>query len=84
LGVSTGTQQSITGNVTSINSYVVNGNTRWVIGIRTNSTTVIQALAKAETLTTTDQVKIASLNVGAKVTVLVDTSQTPLTILSVQ
>jgi uncharacterized membrane protein (UPF0182 family) len=84
LGVSTGTQQTITGNVTSINSYVVNGNTRWVIGIRTNSTTVIQALAKAETLTTTDQVKIASLTVGAKVTVLVDTSQTPVTVLSVQ
>jgi hypothetical protein len=84
LGVSTGTQQTITGNVTSINSYVVSGNTRWIIGIRTNSTTVIQALAKAETLTTADQVKIAALTVGAKVTVLVDTSQTPVTVLSVQ
>ena len=84
LGVSTGTQQTISGNVTSISSYVVSGNTRWVFGIRTNSTTVVQVLAKAETLTTADQVKIATLIPGAKITVLVDTSQTPPTVLSVQ
>jgi len=84
LGVSTGTQQTISGNVTSINSYVVNGNTRWVLGIKTNSTTTIQVLAKAETLTSTDQVKIATVTIGAKITVLVDTSQTPPTVLSVQ
>jgi hypothetical protein len=58
LGVSTGTQQTISGNVTSISSYVVSGNTRWVIGIKTNSTTTIQVLAKAETLTSIDQVKL--------------------------
>src|SRR4029077_9419823 len=84
LGVSTGTQQTINGNVTSIGSYVVNGNTRWVIGIRTNSTTIVQVLAKAETLSTSDQVKIAALTTGNKITVLVDTSQAPPTVLSVQ
>ena len=83
LGVSTGTQQTISGNVTTINSFVVNGFTRWVFGIKTNSTTV-QVLAKADTLTSTDQVKIASLTGGAKVSVVVDTSQTPPTVLSVQ
>jgi hypothetical protein len=84
LGVSTGTQRTISGNVTSINSYVVNGNTRWVIGIRTNSTTTIQVLAKAETLTAADQVTIATITIGAKLKVLVDTSQAPPTVLSVQ
>src|SRR6266699_472027 len=85
LGVSTGTQQTISGNVTSISSYVVNGNTRWVLGIRTNSTTTpIQVLAKAETLTAADQVTIATIPMGAKIKVLVDTSQTPPTVLSVQ
>ena len=84
LGVSTGTQLTISGNVTTISSYVVNGNTRWVFGIRTNSTTVVQVLAKAETLTTTDQVKIATLTGGVKITVIVDTSQAPPTVLSVQ
>jgi len=84
LGVSTGTQQTISGNVTSISSYVVSGNTRWVLGIRTNSTTTVQVLAKAETLTAADQVAIATVTVGAKIKVLVDTSQTPPTVLSVQ
>src|SRR2546426_393918 len=85
LGVSTGTQQTISGNVTSISSYVVSGNTRWVLGIRTNSTTPpIQVLAKAETLTAADQVTIATITMGAKIKVLVDTSQTPPTVLSVQ
>jgi uncharacterized membrane protein (UPF0182 family) len=84
LGVSTGAQQTISGNVTSINSYVVNGNTRWVLGIKTNSTTTIQVLAKAETLTTADQVKIATVTNGTKITVQVDTSQIPPTVLSVQ
>src|SRR6266516_807770 len=84
LGVSTGTQQTISGNVTSINTYVVNGNTRWVLGIRTNSTTTVQVLAKAETLTAADQVTIATITIGAKIKVLVDTSQTPPTVLSVQ
>jgi len=71
--------------VTSINSYVVNGNTRWVLGIKTNSTTPpIQVLAKAETLTAADQVTIATITIGAKIKVLVDTSQTPPTVLSVQ
>src|SRR5439155_747198 len=77
LGVSTGTQQTISGNVTSISSYVVSGNTRWVLGIRTNSTTTVQVLAKAETLTAADQVTIATITIGAKIKVLVDTSQTP-------
>jgi len=67
-----------------INSYVVNGNTRWVLGIRTNSTTTVQVLAKAETLTAADQVTIATITIGAKIKVLVDTSQTPPTVLSVQ
>ena len=84
LGVSTGTQQTISGNVTSISSYVVSGNTRWVLGIRTNSTTTVQVLAKAETLTAADQVTIATITIGAKIKVLVDTSQTPPTVLSVQ
>ena len=85
LGVSTGTQQTISGNVTSISSYVVNGNTRWVLGTKTNSTTPpIQVLAKAETLTAADQVTIATITMGAKIKVLVDTSQTPPTVLSVQ
>src|SRR5438477_4044867 len=68
LGVSTGTQQTISGNVTKIDSYVVSGNTRWIIGIKTNSTSTIQVLAKAETLTSTDQVKIATLTNGTKIT----------------
>ena len=84
LGVSTGTQQTISGNVTSISSYVVNGYTRWVIGIRTNSTTIVQVLAKSDTLTATDQIKIATLTNGTKVSVIVDTSQPPPIVLSVQ
>jgi len=84
LGVSTGTQQTISGNVTSISSYVVNGNTRWVIGIRTNSTSIVQVLAKSETLTSTDQIKIATITNGTKITVLVDASQPPPIVLSVQ
>jgi len=58
-------------------------NARFPCG-KTNSTTTIQILAKAETLTSTDQVKIATVTVGAKITVIVDTSQTPPTLLSVQ
>ncbi len=84
LGVATGTQQTITGNLTSINSYVVSGNTRWVLGIKTSSTTTIQVLAKAETLSAADQVKIATATIGAKITVVVDTAQMPPTVLSVQ
>src|SRR5438132_14346808 len=64
LGVSTGTQQTISGNVTSISSYVVSGNTRWVVGIRRNITTNVQVVAKAETLTEADQVAIATVTVG--------------------
>src|SRR5204862_8261400 len=85
LGVSTGSQQTSSGNVTAISAYVVNGNTRWVLGIRTNGTTPpIQVLAKAEALTAADQVTIATITMGAKIKVLVDTSQTPPTMLSVQ
>ncbi len=84
LGVATGTQQTITGNLTSINSYVVSGNTRWILGIKTSSTTTVQVLAKAETLSTTDIIKITTTSIGAKITVVVDTSTAPPTVLSVQ
>src|SRR5437660_10747481 len=49
LGVSTGSQQTSSGKVTSISSYVVNGNTRWVLRILTNSTIpTMPVLAKEE------------------------------------
>ena len=83
IGIST-TQTTITGNLTSIDQYVQSGNTRWILGIKTNSTTTVQVLAKAETLTTSDIVKIYTTGLGNKITVVVDKTTSPYTILSIQ
>jgi len=82
IGIST-TQTIVTGNLTSIDQYVLGGNTRWVIGIKTTGGTV-QVLAKAETLTTTDIFKIYTTGVGNKITVVADKTTSPYTVLSVQ
>jgi hypothetical protein len=83
IGITT-TQKTISGNLTSIDQYVQGGNTRWVLGIKTTSTTTVQVLAKAETLTTTDIFKIYTTGIGNKITVIVDNTSSPYIILSVQ
>jgi hypothetical protein len=82
IGIST-TQTIVSGNLTSSYQYDLGGNTRWILGIKTTSTTV-QVLAKAETLTTADILKISTATLGNKITVAVDNSTTPYIVLSVQ
>jgi hypothetical protein len=86
IGISTGTQTTISGTLNYTYSYQVGGNTRWLIGINSpvGSQQVVQVLAKAETLTTTDIYNINSKMLKSPITVVVDTSTTPYTALSVQ
>jgi hypothetical protein len=83
IGIST-TQTTVSGNLTSRDSYVEGGNTRWILGINTGGTVPVQVIAKRETLTTVDILKIATTPLGKPITVLVDNSTTPYTVLSVQ
>jgi uncharacterized membrane protein (UPF0182 family) len=85
IGISTGTQTTINGTLTYRYQYEQGGNTRWILGIKTTSTTTVQVLAKAETLTTTDIYKISntSTSVPTTITVVVDNSTTPATVLRV-
>src|SRR5207249_11910865 len=52
--------------------------------IKTSSTTTVEVLARAETLTTTDISKIYNTGNGNKITVLVDNTTSPYTVLGVQ
>jgi hypothetical protein len=84
IGIST-TQTTVSGNLTSIHQYVQGGNTRWILGITTTGGPVpVQVLAKAETLTTADILTISTTPLGKPITVVVDNSTTPFTVLSVQ
>ena len=85
IGIST-TQATVNGTLAYRYQYEQGGNTRWILGIKTTSTTTVQVLAKAETLTTTDIYKISntSTTVPTTITVVVDSTTMPYTVLSVQ
>jgi hypothetical protein len=82
IGIST-TQAIVSGNLTSRDQYVEGGYTRWILGITTNGG-LVPVLAKAETLTTADKLTISTTPLGKPITVVVDNSTTPFTVLSVQ
>jgi len=82
IGIST-TQIIVSGNLNSTYAYVHGGYTRWVLGINTTGG-LVQVLAKEETLTTADVLKIISAPLGKPFTVVVDNTTTPYTVLSVQ
>ena len=82
IGIST-TQIIVSGNLNSTYAYVHGGYTRWVLGINTTGG-LVQVLAKEETLTTADVLKIISAPLGKPFTVVVDNTATPYTVLSVQ
>ena len=86
IGIATGTQTTISGTLNYTYTYQVGGNTRWLIGINTpgGPQPVTQVLAKAETLTTSDIYNINSKTPGKPITVVVDNSTTPYTVLNVQ
>ncbi len=85
IGISTGTRTTITGTLNYIYTYQQGGYTRWLMGINTSPTTIVQVLAKAEPpLTTTDIYNINSKKLGDPITIVVDNSTTPFTVLSVQ
>jgi hypothetical protein len=85
IGISTGTQTTVNGTLSYRYQYEQGGNTRWILGIKTTSTTTVQVLAKAETLTTTDIYKISNTStvVPTTITVVVDNSTNPATVLRV-
>ena len=86
IGISTGMQVTISGNLTYRSQYDQNGNTRWILGITTKTTTV-QVLAKAESLTTTDILKISTATTSppSPIIVVADNSTMPIpTVLRVQ
>jgi hypothetical protein len=84
IGIST-TQAIVSGNLTSSYQYVQGGYTRWILGITTTGGPIpVPVLAKAETLSTADILKISTTPLGKPITVVVDNSTTPFTVLSVQ
>jgi len=85
IGIST-TQATVNGTLAYRYQYEQGGNTRWILGIKITSTTTVQVLAKAETLTTTDIYRISntSTTVPTTITVVVDSTTLPYTVLSVQ
>jgi len=82
IGISTG-QMIVSGNLTSRDQYVEGGYTRWILGITTNGG-LVPVLAKVETLTATDKLTISTTPLGKPITVVVDNSTAPFTVLSVQ
>src|SRR2546422_9575610 len=82
IGISAG-RMIISGNLTSRDQYVEGGYTRWILGITTNGG-LVPVLAKVETLTATDKLTISTTPLGKPITVVVDNSTTPFTVLSVQ
>jgi uncharacterized membrane protein (UPF0182 family) len=84
IGISTGTQTTVNGTLAYKYQYEQGGNTRWILGINTGGSVPVQVLAKAETLTTTDIFKISNTSLSSKITVVVDNSTSPATVLRVQ
>jgi uncharacterized membrane protein (UPF0182 family) len=82
IGIST-TQLIVSGNLTSRDPYVHGGYTRWILGITTTGG-LVQVLAKGDTLTTADVLKIITTPLGKPITVVVDNTTTPYTVLSAQ
>ena len=82
IGIST-TQITISGNLTSRDQYVDGGNSRWILGISTTAGP-IHVLAKQEILTTADKVTITTSPLGKPITLVVDNTTDPYTVLSVQ
>jgi len=76
LGVVTGAGTTINGTIAYRDQYVVNGNTRWILGINpTGGGSTIQVYAKAEALTPDDIAKISNATVpGGSISVVVDSS----------
>ncbi|HWY27904.1 MAG TPA: UPF0182 family protein, partial [Candidatus Sulfotelmatobacter sp.] len=80
-----GTQATINGTLAYIQPpYTVGGFSRWIFGVNTGAPQLVQIVAKADTLTTTDIYNLNGKALGAKITVVVDTSTTPYTALSIQ
>jgi len=75
-----GTQRTITGNLTSIDDYVVDGNTRWRLVIATSGPSE-EVTARAETLTTADINKILGVPIGGAISVVVDNTNTVIDVL---
>src|SRR6267378_1603783 len=75
IGIST-TQIMVSGNLTSRDPYVHGGSTRWILGI-TTSGGLVQVLAKEDTLTTTDVLKIITTPLGKPISLVVDNTTTP-------
>jgi uncharacterized membrane protein (UPF0182 family) len=81
IGIST-SHITISGNLTSIPyQYVHGGYSRWILTISTTGGP-IQVLAKEEILTTADVLTITTTPVGKPITVVVDNTTTPATVLS--
>lgn len=77
IGVPTGTQTTINGTLTYRVKYDVGGNTRWILGIdKGDGTPIVEVLAKAETLSTSDIAKIDTRPIASFISVVVDSSNT--------
>lgn len=70
------------GTITSKEDYTQSGNTRWVIGIKSNNS-ISDLLAKAETLGFEDIKKLLHMEVGNNVSVTVNSNQTIQSVVSV-
>jgi hypothetical protein len=82
IGIST-TQITVSGNLTSRDQYVHGGNTRWILGISTTGG-LVYVLAKEETLTEADKLTLTTTPFGKPITLVVDNTTSPYTVLSVK
>jgi len=82
IGIST-TQITVSGNLNSTYAYVHAGYTRWILGINTSGG-LVYVLAKEDTLTTADVLKIITTPLGKPISLVVDNTTNPYTVLSVQ
>jgi hypothetical protein len=82
IGISTG-RITINGNLTSRDQYVHGGNSRWILGINTTGG-LVYVLAKEETLTEADKLTLTTTPLGKPITLVVDNTTSPYTVLSVK
>ena len=86
IGIATQPPILISGNLTYRYQYDDNGNTRWILGIKTSTTQTVQVLALREKLTVSDIFTISntSTNPPGRITVTADNSTSPAIVLSAQ
>jgi uncharacterized membrane protein (UPF0182 family) len=82
IGITT-TQTIVSGNLTSIYQYVHAGYSRWTLGISTTGG-LVYVLAKEETLTEAGKLTLTTTPLGKPITLVVDNTTTPYTVLSVR